>query len=346
MNIRFLPSDQLTTWDKLVLSNPDDGNALQSLEMASQKTRQGWTPKFITADALAILALEYSVFGLGKLWYIPKGPGVNTTEDLASLLPNLKDFARQNGAFMIKIEPEIIKTDQALRSLGQLGLLKVRNVQPNASTVLINLSGNIEEIMASLNQKGRHAIRRAERDGVTIKPVPSTKENCKAMFDLYKITAESQFGIRPYKYYQSFWQNFEKAGIGQMFFAYYNDDVIASAYALSFGKKSVYKDGASLRSRPVYGASHLLQWEIIKWAKQSGSILHDLSGAPPSDKINDPSHPYHGIGRFKTSFNKQVTDYIGTYDVVIHPLRYKLWLNFGEKLALRFSFWLNHESFY
>lgn len=346
MTLRFARLDETSSWNVHILANPDGGNILQSTEFAERKTPNGWKIHYIMADSLAITVLEKSILGLGKLWYIIKGPGVTSVEQLQTLLPDLKQFAAKNGVFAVKIEPEIIKTSQTPAELASLGLVKVRNVQPNASTVLLDLSGNLEDIMAGLNQKGRHAIRRAERDGVTIEQVPTTDENCEKMFELYKITAEGQFGIRPYEYYKNFWQEFERASMGQLFFAYSGGQLIAAAYALVFGNKSVYKDGASVRERPVYGASHLLQWHVIKWAKSRGSVLHDFSGAPPSDRINDPTHPYYGIGRFKTSFNKQVTDYIGTYDIVVRPLQYKLWAKFGERLALKWHFSRHHEIFY
>ena len=101
------------------------------------------------------------------------------------------------------------------------------------------------------------------------------------------------------------------------------------------GEKGTYKDGASIRKRNAYGASHLLQWEIIKWMKANNVTSYDLCGVPPSDKILDESHPHYGLGRFKTSFNKQVTDYIGAYDLVVKPISYKLWARIGERATLR-----------
>src|SRR5690606_5297777 len=158
--------------------------------------------------------------------------------------------------FLIKIEPEIVKSDEAATEFANMHLIKARNIQANASTILLDLSGSLEDIMASLNQKGRHAIRRAERDGATVKQVPATDENCEKMFKLYKITAEGQFATRPYSYYKHFWQSFEAAGMGQLLFAYFDGQLVAAAYALIFGTKSTYKDGASVRERPVYGVSH------------------------------------------------------------------------------------------
>lgn len=346
MTLRFATDAEITQWNELVLANPDGGNILQSREMAEMKVPGGWRPRYIMADNVAILALERRVPGLGKLWYVIKGPGVTSVSELDAFLPDLKKFADDQGVFMIKIEPEIIKTDEAIVDFMKLGLLKVRNIQANASTVFLDISSDLDTVMAKLNQKGRHAIRRAERDGAVVKQVPATDENCREMYRLYRATAEGQFHARPYAYYKRFWQGFEKAQMGQLFFAYVDDQLVAAAYALIFGTKSTYKDGASVRERPVYGVSHLLQWHVIQWAKSKGAVIHDFCGSPPSDQINNPAHSYYGFGRFKTSFSKQVTDFVGTYDIVIRPYRYNIWAKIGERLALRWHFWRRHENYY
>lgn len=346
MDIRFATDKETAAWNQRVLANPDGGNVLQSKEIAEIKSRSGWRPRYVIAGNVALLALERSVIGIGKFWYVIKGPGVSTTEQLAVLAPSLKKFADTQGIFMVKIEPEIERTDETIIDSMKLGLRKVRNIQPNASTVFLDLSGSLDEIMANLNQKSRHAIRRAERDGAVITRVAATDDNCEKMYELYKITAAGQFAARPYNYYKNFWQSFEKAGMGQLFFAHFDGQLVAAAYAIKFGNKSVYKDGASLRERPVYGVSHLLQWHVIKWAKENGATVHDFCGSPPSDQIKNPDHPFYGFGRFKTSFNKKVTDFVGAYDIVVRPYRYRLWVQFGERIALRWHLWRHHESFY
>jgi serine/alanine adding enzyme len=344
--MKFATDPAGADWNAQILSNPDGGNIFQGYEFARQKRLGEWTPRFIEADGLAITVLEKSVFGLGKLWYAPKGPGVTSVRQLDELLPELKDFATKQGVFAVKIEPVLAKKDETLASLLKLGLIKVRPIQPNFSTVLLDLSPDLETIMTNLNQKGRHAIRRAERDGVTVKRVDATDENCKIMYDLLAATAAGSFRIRGYNYYKVFWQRYSDADLGQLFFAYFDGKVVAGAYAIAFGKKGTYKDGASIRERTAYGASHLLQWHVITWMKEKGVTIHDLCGAPPSDQINDPNHPHYGIGRFKTSFNKEVTDYVGAYDVVVKPGAYKLWRKFGERVVLRLYNYRHHESYY
>lgn len=345
MTARFATPDEIKDWDSRVIANPDGGNVFQGYEFAEQKKLGAWKPRFIVIGSTVVTALEKN-FGFYKLWYLPKGPGVKSVHQLDALLPELKQLASSNGVFCIKLEPELKKSAETLADLMKLGLKKVRPIQPNFSTVTLDISDTVEATLSGLNQKGRHAIRRAERDGVIVKQVSSTDKNCRLMYQLLSETAAGSFSIRSYNYYKEFWQRYEKANQGQLFFAYVENRLVAGAYAIVLGKKSTYKDGASVRQRTVYGASHLLQWEVIKWVKSKGAVIHDFCGAPPSDQIGNPDHPHYGIGRFKTSFNKEVTDYVGAYDYVINPAIYTLWAKIGERLALRFYRAYHHESYY
>lgn len=343
MAIRFASDDEVKNWNEHILSNPDGGNFVQGHEFAEQKKLAGWEIRYVFADDIAITLLEKPIPGFGKVWYAPKGPGVTTRNDLSRIIRPLADFARKEGVFTIKIEPEIPHSV----SLAPLDLHKTRPIQYNYATVLIDLSKDLDTILENLPQKGRHAIRRAERDGVTIEKVPASDQNCEIMYRLFRETAQgAHFSIRPPEYYKTFYQRYETAGLGQLFFAKFEGQIVAGAFAICFGKKSTYKDGASIRKRTAYGASHLLQWHVIQWAKENGSTLHDLCGAPPIVHSKNPHHPFYGIGLFKTSFNKEITEYVGAYEIPVDPIKSQLWTRFFEKALRRVYYKLRHESYY
>lgn len=340
--------EEMTAWDNKLVTNPDGGSVFQAAEIAEVKRLGGWTPVYLECGGVVVTILERRVAFHGTFWYIPKGPGVASTKELARLLPDLKVAAKKAGAFMVKLEPELIKSPETTTAIAALGLIPARAVQPNSSTVLIDLSPSLEDIMAAFNQKGRHAINRAKRDGVIAEAVPFTDENAHVMYDMLVATAAGRFerSIRPFDYYKAFWKSFYDTGRGSLFFAYSEGQVVSAAFAMYMGHKGTYKDGASVRDKQVYGASHLLQWEIIQWMKARGCTQHDLCGAPPSDRVDDPTHPHYGIGRFKTSFNKQITDYVGAFDLPLKPLLYKLWTTVGERTTLRLYYKKHHQSWY
>ncbi len=346
MTIREATEQEIAQWNELLAHNPDGGNVFASHELAETKRLNGWKPHYLLADNLAITGLEKHVPLCGKFWYLPKGPGLTSVEAINNLLPDLQQFARTKGVFAIKLEPEIIETDETLAALSRLGVVRTNPVQPNVSTVLIDTAPELDDILASFNQKGRHALRRAERDGVTVYPAEVNEPNMQQMYQLLAATAAGRFdaSLRSYDYYRNFWKSFAENETGSLFFAEFEGRIVASAFCMYLGKKGTYKDGASERDKSTYGASQLLQWEVIKWMKERGVTSYDLCGTPHSSRINDTTHPHYGMGRFKTSLNKHVTDYVGCWDVVVNPRAYRLWQRIMQRVVISASWRLKHRQ--
>lgn len=343
MNVRFATDDEIKNWDEIVLKNPDGGNVLQGSYFAELKQLTGWTPRHIVAGDVAMTVIEKPIFGLGKVWYMPKGPGVASKDQLAALVAPLRAFAKKQGCFTIKIEPELAQGTP----LSDLGLVKTRPIQYHFATVVWDIAPDEETILATMPQKGRYAIKRAERDGVTTELIKASDENCQLMYGLFKETAiGAGFGIRPYSYYKAFWQGYEKSGVGQLLFAYFEGKLVAGAYVLVFGKKATYKDGASIRQRTAYGASHLLQWRAVQWAKAQGATSYDFCGTPPASEIENKAHPMYGVGLFKRSFYPEITEYVGAYELPVKPLQALLWTRYIEKIVRRVYYKTQHQSYY
>lgn len=330
--MRFSTDDELANWNRLVLESPNNGDILQSRQFADLKKSAGWTPRYLTSKVGASLALEKSIPLLGTYWYIPKGPGVSSSEQLTEFVAEIKPIAAKNGVFAVTIEPEL--TDTSL--IASLGLVPVYQIQPNISTVIIDLTPDEENILGSFSQTARRMIRKAEKEpGIRIEAVATSDANCQIMYDLYRETAENHFSIHEYEYHRQYWQAYAADGLGQLFFAYHDGHVVAAVFAIIFGSKALYKDGASVRAKTAPGISHLLQWEVMRWLKSHGCTTYDLHGTPHSTKLEDMAHSFYGIGRFKTSFSKEIIDYVGALDIPVSRWRTTLWHNLVKKIIMR-----------
>ena len=69
-------------------------------------------------------------------------------------------------------------------------------------------------------------------------------------------------------------------------------------------------------------ASYLLQWEMMRRARELGSRTHDLWGIAPEGA--GPEHAWHGVGLFKKGFGGRVARWSGTWDLVVDPTLYRL----------------------
>lgn len=316
---------EIDSWDHHIAQNPDGGNPLQGKAFAEIKALFGWKPHYVFHGETAVLYLVREL-PMASLWYCPKGPGVITQEQLGKITDDLRHHAK---AFLVKLEPEIQDLNYA-----SLGLIKSpRDIQLNASTVIVDLSRTEEDIIGSFKQKTRYNVRLAEKKGVKVTAADPTPANLEQMYALMHATSErAGFYLRSRDYFKHFWWEHAKAGSGQLFFAEYEGKVLAGAFVTYLGKNALYKDGGSTREHSELQAPYLLQWEIMRWLKGKKVKNYDLHGTPPSGSLEDPSHSLHTLVRFKTGFSQEVTDFPGTLDLVLKPYLYQLWNLAGERV--------------
>ncbi len=151
------------------------------------------------------------------------------------------------------------------------------------------------------------------------------------------VNAKGAMPLRSYDYYAKFWNEFSSRGQGRFYFFYEDGQPSVGAFVINYGSKATYEDGGSTQNRKQYGDSHLTQWAAIQRMQELGCVEHDFCGTPSVARIKDKTHPLYGMGLFKTSFIKTVTDLVGCYDLFLSPLRYKLWLKGGEKVFCRLA---------
>ncbi len=94
---------------------------------------------------------------------------------------------------------------------------------------------------------------------------------------------------------------------------------MAALFLFRFAGRAYYLYGMS---RPVHREkmpNHLLQWEAIRRAKDSGCSVYDLWGAP--DRF-DASDSMWGVFRFKQGLGGQVVRTLGAWDYPANGLWY------------------------
>ncbi|RKQ94892.1 lipid II:glycine glycyltransferase (peptidoglycan interpeptide bridge formation enzyme) [Mycolicibacterium mucogenicum 261Sha1.1M5] len=354
-SLRFATAEEVGRWDELVELAPGGGEIWQSREYAEIKRHQRYTARYIVGDGFpATLVLEKKIPLLGRFWYVPAGPDVSvdalgtpmSASEYVDRGAALAEFARGEGVFLLKVEPRLLASDEAFATLRTAGYVPTAHVLPNVSTIILDISGDEDAIMAAFSSSTRTKIRKADKEGFDVRRVEATEENCRIMFDLLTGTAEEKFELRPYEYFRDFWQGFQAAGRGQLVLGYDGDAPVAGMFATALGQTSGYKDGASAKAKLPTGAMYRMQLEIIRWGKEQGATRHDLIGTPPSDRLDDKSHRLYGVGQYKLRLSKNVTDYVGTLDLPLSAAKVKIWNTVGDRIARRFTLATRGDVFY
>ncbi|MGD9047768.1 MAG: peptidoglycan bridge formation glycyltransferase FemA/FemB family protein, partial [Anaerolineae bacterium] len=200
----FERPDQQVAWDRLVAAAPN-GHLLQSWAWGELKAGFGWrVQRLAVGDASAQVLYRRLPGGLGTIAYVPKGPLVDydALPSFRALLEAIRPLARQQGAIVLKIEPDEEDSPPLAEKLRSLGFQpSPQAVQPRR-TILVDLDAEPDELLRRMKQKTRYNVRLAGRKGVTIRP--GDEDDLPAFYRLMEATAQRDgFGIHTQAYYEA-----------------------------------------------------------------------------------------------------------------------------------------------
>lgn len=295
---------------------------MQSWGWGEFKSHFGWSPDRVivsTDDGDGQAQVLYRAKGPISVGYVPRGPLM--TGDPDRVWPVLRDAidrsARRHRAIALYFEPD--------RPTGLRGTFRDAGVVPGPEhfqpgrTVKIPLLED-EAILKQMHQKTRYNVRLAMRRGVEIE----TKrwDDTAALREFYELLEDTskrnEFSIHSYEYYERFLQTFRD----NAYFAFAKWDGYLSSVVISaaFGEEAIYMYGASSTEHRAHGASFLLQFEAMKWARELGCARYDLWGIPKVDPeslraadnssiAGSKGEDWRGIYRFKTGFGGEIVTY-------------------------------------
>ncbi len=329
--------DQKERFSQFLQQSPY-GHFLQTWEWGEVKAKTGWEPlRYMVEEegrilcAVSLLKRKLPLVN-GYILYAPRGPVFDLKDEklLDFFLREVKRVAKKEKAIFLKIDPAIEDQDcgRILRNKGFLNAERGKNfegIQPRF-VMRLPLEATLEEILAGFHHKTRYNIRIAERKGVEIR-IAESKEELKDWYEVLLETAErDNFLVRSSKYFEEIWDQMKEPGLTRLFLAYYEGEMIAGTLAFLHGDTAWYLYGASSNRHRQVMPNYLLQWEMIKWAKEEGCTLYDFRGVSGD---MDPSNPLYGLYRFKKGFNPELVEFIGEYDLAFSPLLYHLY-NYAE----------------
>lgn len=258
---------------------------------------------------------------------------INDFDTIDELFIGLKEVAKRNKGYVIKIDPEIsVKETAFTQHLTKLGFQHLgtarnfENVQPEFVYCFDYQGRNEAELMMSFKSDYRNRIRKSERKGVIVKICG--KEALDEFVDLMKETGERDgFSTRPASYFASILDNL--GDNCRLYMAYLEGKPIAGTIAIRFGRTMKYQYGASSNAHRNAYPNYLLQWRMIQWGLESGCEVYDFGGI--SGDLEDQDNHLYGLYRFKRGFNGYVEQFVGEFDYVINPLVNNLY-HLAEKI--------------
>lgn len=307
-----------TAWDALVASDLH-GHLLQTWAWGELKSAFGWTPLRVAVarDGALVAGAQalYRRLGPLTLGYIPKGPALaeDSPEAAALLWQGLRRASRRMRAVSLKVEPEWRDAETQRHAW-----LRAHGLRPSAEciqprrTVIVDLRGEEEALLARMKPKWRYNIRLSMRRGVTVRE--GGEADLGAFHRLMEITGRRDgFGIHSAAYYRRAWALFASEDRARLLLAEYEGELLAGLLAYAFNGQAWYLYGASGEAHRDLMPNHQLQWRAMQWARSLGCTQYDLWGITDEDPAS-PTAALSGVERFKLGFGGEVVRYVGAYD--------------------------------
>ena len=297
-----------------------------------------WRLGIFEASKLIAVSLVIKVHARrGNFLFVPHGPILAKGEKIFNsqfsifkqLTEKFQKIAKQEKVSFIRISPLLENNEDNRAMFQNLGFRPAPIHMHAEVTWTLALSPTEEELLMSMRKTTRNLIRRAIKEGVEIK-TDNTEQGIEVFNNLYQETA-SRHIFTPFSltYIKNQVRVFAQNNSIQIFTAWYNNECLASAIVVFYGKSAYYHHGASSSTKyPKIPAAYLLQWEAIREAKGRGHRFYNFWGIVSTDNqqptTNNDKHPWAGITLFKTGFGGFQTDYLHAQDL---PLSWKYWPN-------------------
>ena len=309
-------------WDESVLSLGGTPHYMQSSAWGQSKARSQWPVSRLVVDVgthkLPVQVFSRTVPGFGRLHYAPEVSSVTK-----NTIPSLTNEIQNNYKGMaFKLELYQPYDEDLIEAFQKNGWARANSVQHRTS-VIIDLSGTEEELFTSMKKRARYEVRVAQRNNVRVEKVDITQDRLNILAELMGITAKrSGAFFRKDTYTNRYWHSFNNAGLGSLYFAWHDMDLLAGAYVVNYGPTAWYKDGGSVRHKSNLMGPRYLQWEIMRDLQSQGVKQYDLSGIPAAEDVEKSS--MKGLYVFKTGFSNESVKFMPAMELPLSK-RHQLW---------------------
>jgi lipid II:glycine glycyltransferase (peptidoglycan interpeptide bridge formation enzyme) len=282
--------------------------------------------KIVDGFTLTIHKIPKTKFNIG---YLPKG-NIPTKETLEEL----KRIGKEEKCIFIQLEPNVIHNSKfsihnSLRPSFHPLFTKF--------TFILDISKSEEELLKNFHPKTRYNIKVAQKHNIKVEEQTSDKAFEEYLRLTEETTTRQRFFAHTPSYHKNMWETLKIQNkklqdldnlSAHLLTATYKpenekEQTLVSWILFVFHDYIYYPYGASSTKFRNTMASNLIMWEAIKYGKKLGLKYFDMWGAMGINP--DKKDPWYGFHKFKEGYGATLTEFVGSYDLVINPTIYQFY---------------------
>lgn len=314
-----------TEWDEFVTAHPD-ANFLQSWDFYEFYFSRGFdiVRRGIYDEnnqLVGVYAGEVEPAKRGRHLAIAGGPIFDwTNQEIKNLIfSDMKQQAKKLKCTFVRVRPQLQNTPENAKNFQQLGFRKAPMYLSVEFAGVLNLENSEEEILKNMRQRLRRALRKAEKNQITIEKTSDPK----AIHDFYQIELQTAKRHDFYAFSEDFltkqFTAFAKNDEAVLYIAKLNGEILAENFMIFYGNEASYHYGVSSELGTKYSGAPLLHMEAMRDARKRGIKRYNFWGIVDE---NDTNHRFYGVSVFKRGFGVEELKYLEARDLVLDKISY------------------------
>lgn len=222
-----------------------------------------------------------------------------------SVLPDLRAIIKEYNVKTIAVEPTKTQEMRIYKKWvnGHSRYCRVvRSVYLPTKTVLVDVKSPEEEIFRRFSEAKRRAVRKAQKNGVTV----GESDNIRELIRIKNISG-GFLGFITTAGIDKFWDIMSPKH-AKILLAHHNNKLIGGVFVVFWNKTAFYWIAGASREGKKLFAPTLLVWECLKVAKRQGATQFDFLGVWDERKPKE-HHDWKGFTRFKEGFGGKTLFY-------------------------------------
>jgi len=149
---------------------------------------------------------------------------------------------------------------------------------------VIELNCDQEKMFQGFRDSVKRNVRKAKKQGVGAR-ISDSLDALREFYGLHCLTRrDHSLPPQPWAFFERVYEGIIHKGFGFVVLTYFEEQAISGAVFFHFGKKALYKYGASDRRYQQLRASNLVMWEAVKWFGERGYQTLCLGRTDPEDE--------------------------------------------------------------
>jgi len=192
-------------------------------------------------------------------------------------------------------------------------------------TFVLDLAPSEGDLLRGMDGAERK-IRKAEREGVVVRPVESAADLtafCQLSHETSdRVRARTAYTDFPPAFYTAMHERMASTGAARFYVAWHGTAPLAGCVFLTHADTMLYYLGGSTRNRELTAkqAPAAVFWRAIRDAKRVGVRYFDLGGCTPTDDVDDPRH---GVYAFKKRWGGRLETF-HNIEAILSPFAYRV----------------------